>query len=821
MPGDGRLSPAYRRAVLPVAIVCIVMSLGVLVRTVILAPEYWALWSGAGGACSVLVISITAITLGWLDIRSVLEVAVICVTPCVILLDWHNSHRGLPRAWPLFVLAIDLGLLVEARNFVFMTVIASVHLWLALERADSTFQFGLVDAASTSDGTGHCDCASPPCAQRATEALISFLGFSVVFVGDFVATRGFAVAMRLQIGLVGASVDAAQRISLLMLRYEVDHARELLKKEAGQIPPELISTFEQLLNNLDSYRPYLPDALLQGTEESQDSVCGQDCLSPCRQAPGVGEDQPHASIAFTDVQASTALWEHYNQAMYEALQLHNSVVRGLLKRHGGYEVKTIGDAFMIAFADPESAVRFAVEGQQGLASAAWPADFGDEPLCRRVLAPALQPPLWNGLRVRIGLHSGRVQVDMNPTTMRVDYFGHTVNVAARVEGAVGYGGLIGITAQMLAQVSPPVLATTERRSMGLKALKGVAEATEIHLLVPAGYHGRFEVLEHPPLSVAGASDTSAPASSRASSVLHTDPLPTAPLMKQLHLELRSSWATAVCARVSLADSHSLDVAVPRFVAAVAHSADKSHGVIVSVLSCSVVVTWNALLSCPSHAAQSVKFSRDVHERSVHCSTGVASGTALSGNVAGGRRRFSTAVGGLVELACACAEEAELHGDKVLVCGPAKEEFGMASRAAVWMAGSLTMLVWSVDADQLRLSGSHQDAFLLVREVTGGSRGTVSNVDNALLAAGSAQALHELLASPLGDHLPSLSHRRACGARVWRDLPPLVTDTGDAMGHRTSLGASSVLNRLDITPASNPLAERRSHPRVHPVLFGHE
>ena len=54
------------------------------------------------------------------------------------------------------------------------------------------------------------------------------------------------------------------------------------------------------------------------------------------------------TVMFTDIQASSKLWEKAPVSMAEALALHNACVRQVVERFGGFEVKTIGDAFMVA-----------------------------------------------------------------------------------------------------------------------------------------------------------------------------------------------------------------------------------------------------------------------------------------------------------------------------------------------------------------------------------------------------------------------------------------------------------------------------------------
>ena len=47
------------------------------------------------------------------------------------------------------------------------------------------------------------------------------------------------------------------------------------------------------------------------------------------------------TLAFTDIQSSTSLWEHLGEMkMKELLDLHNVIMRDVIKKHQGYEVST-------------------------------------------------------------------------------------------------------------------------------------------------------------------------------------------------------------------------------------------------------------------------------------------------------------------------------------------------------------------------------------------------------------------------------------------------------------------------------------------------
>lgn len=121
-------------------------------------------------------------------------------------------------------------------------------------------------------------------------------------------------------------------------------------------------------------------------------------------------------IVFSDIEGST----EYNAAMgdrawVKLLEKHNKLVQARVVKHGGHVVKTQGDGFMIAFADPENAVRFATDVQSALAE---------------------NPQRWQAIRVRIGVHMG--------TSVRRgdDLFGLDVAMAARVAGQADGGEIL-------------------------------------------------------------------------------------------------------------------------------------------------------------------------------------------------------------------------------------------------------------------------------------------------------------------------------------------------------------------------------------------
>jgi predicted ATPase/class 3 adenylate cyclase len=121
------------------------------------------------------------------------------------------------------------------------------------------------------------------------------------------------------------------------------------------------------------------------------------------------------TFLFTDIEGSTRLWEQEPVRMADALARHDRVCRAAVETHGGRLVKMIGDGLHAVFADPAAALVATLELQH--AAAAIALDYG---------LP---------LKIRCGLHAGPAQARDD------DYFGSTVNRAARIASAA-HGGQI-------------------------------------------------------------------------------------------------------------------------------------------------------------------------------------------------------------------------------------------------------------------------------------------------------------------------------------------------------------------------------------------
>ncbi|KNC55391.1 adenylate/guanylate cyclase [Thecamonas trahens ATCC 50062] len=191
------------------------------------------------------------------------------------------------------------------------------------------------------------------------------------------------------------------------------------------------------------------------------------------------------TIVFTDIEGSTSLWENFPTIMPKTIETHHSICRRAILENNGYEVKTEGDAFMIAFHQPIDAISFCGKMQLMLMKQKWPAQIMNHPYCK-VEKDSSGKVVFKGLRVRMGVHTGYPSCRKDDNTGIMDYFGSMVNRAARVEHAAS-GGQILASARcyeacrvVVEAPKSPYIAV----SLGEKHFKGIKGRMAIYQIMP-------------------------------------------------------------------------------------------------------------------------------------------------------------------------------------------------------------------------------------------------------------------------------------------------------------------------------------------------
>lgn len=164
------------------------------------------------------------------------------------------------------------------------------------------------------------------------------------------------------------------------------------------------------------------------------------------------------TFLLTDVVDSTLLWEAAPGEMDPALARHDAIIDEAVEAYGGIVLKHKGegDSTFCIFRSPADAAAAAIAAQRGLQAEPW------DP----------RTPI----RVRMGINTGE-------SILRgVDYYGQTVNRAARVR-AVADGGQVFVGGATAFAIGADVPDGVEMRFVRREKLKGIGQAEEIYELV--------------------------------------------------------------------------------------------------------------------------------------------------------------------------------------------------------------------------------------------------------------------------------------------------------------------------------------------------
>jgi class 3 adenylate cyclase len=167
------------------------------------------------------------------------------------------------------------------------------------------------------------------------------------------------------------------------------------------------------------------------------------------------------TFLFTDLKGSTALYERVGDlAAFDLVRAHFHALLEIISSERGAVVKTIGDAVMATFNRPEQALA------AGL----------------RIRAAMERLNVERGTRdlvVKIGIHEGSCLAVM--LNERQDYFGQTVNIAARVQG-LSTSHAIHVTGSVID--APAVTAILDKEAITpiqkQAALRGIADKMVVY-----------------------------------------------------------------------------------------------------------------------------------------------------------------------------------------------------------------------------------------------------------------------------------------------------------------------------------------------------
>ena len=167
------------------------------------------------------------------------------------------------------------------------------------------------------------------------------------------------------------------------------------------------------------------------------------------------------TFLFTDLKGSTALYERVGDlAAYDLVRHHFQILYEVVTAEAGAVVKTIGDAVMATFPTPDRALAAALRMREEMMRVNAERDNED-------------------LLLKIGIHEGPcLAVTLNDSQ---DYFGQTVNMAARVQGLASSRAIFVTKSVVQDEKAAKILKTSGLQPMMQRAaLRGIADETTVY-----------------------------------------------------------------------------------------------------------------------------------------------------------------------------------------------------------------------------------------------------------------------------------------------------------------------------------------------------
>jgi predicted ATPase/class 3 adenylate cyclase len=179
------------------------------------------------------------------------------------------------------------------------------------------------------------------------------------------------------------------------------------------------------------------------------------------------------TFLFTDIEASTVLWESVPEQMKTALQRHHTILEEAISSQGGSVFLIVGDAFCAAFPGAPSAISAAIHAQRNLFHEQWDLPFP--------------------IQVRMGIHTGEGEPLSSRSNRQAYASNPTMNRVARIMQA-GHGGqvLLSLATQKLIEDSLP--ADTRLLDLGEHQLKGINRPEHLFQLQITGLPSEFPAL---------------------------------------------------------------------------------------------------------------------------------------------------------------------------------------------------------------------------------------------------------------------------------------------------------------------------------------
>jgi class 3 adenylate cyclase len=302
------------------------------------------------------------------------------------------------------------------------------------------------------------DALELPAGEKAVLSLQVPKEFIIVFepvthTAQFIDVQGDPTKERQQLSLIYSKAKTPTGAAITL---RPGPLRLALDNQAGvRVLPSVFIAAEGLHRLIGKRKPFLTAKRMLSNQTFRDVF----------KADNLNIDQrlkiTSLTFLFTDLKGSTALYERVGDlAAFDLVRAHFHALLEIIASEKGAVVKTIGDAVMATFIRPEHAI---VAG-----------------LRMRAAMDVLNAERGrDDLVVKIGIHEGPcLAVVLND---RQDYFGTTVNIAARVQGLADSRTILATRSVVTDPQASALLETSGLKPVSQhRALRGIADEVAVY-----------------------------------------------------------------------------------------------------------------------------------------------------------------------------------------------------------------------------------------------------------------------------------------------------------------------------------------------------
>jgi class 3 adenylate cyclase len=273
----------------------------------------------------------------------------------------------------------------------------------------------------------------------------------VTHTTQFLTVRGEGTRERQNLSLVFDKVGTpTERIELHPgpLRLSLENRTDL------RVLPGLWVASDKLETLLGKRKPFLTAKRLLTNQLFRD-IYGADMIDVDQRLKITS-----LTFLFTDLRGSTELYERVGDLVaFDLVRAHFQVLNQIIAAEAGAVVKTSGDAVMATFPTPDRAVAAALRMREAMRD--------------------LRGAHSDGLMLKIGIHEGPCLAVVLDN--RQDYFGRTVNIAARVQALADSRSILATTTVATHPKACSLLAASGLEVQAhRRALRGVADEMAVY-----------------------------------------------------------------------------------------------------------------------------------------------------------------------------------------------------------------------------------------------------------------------------------------------------------------------------------------------------